>query len=41
MSVRKALANGIEFAYRYDGPQDAPVVMLAHAMGTSHEIWDY
>lgn len=41
MSVQKILANGIEFAYRYDGPQDAPVVMMAHAMGTSHEIWDY
>jgi 3-oxoadipate enol-lactonase len=41
MSVQKIYANGIEFAYRFDGPVDAPVVMMAHAMGTSHQIWDY
>ena len=41
MSVLKVAANDIQFAYRFDGPEDAPVVMMAHAMGTSHEIWDY
>lgn len=27
--------------YRFDGPEDAPVVMLAHALGASHQIWDW
>jgi 3-oxoadipate enol-lactonase len=37
----KAIVNGQELFYRFDGPADAPVVMLAHAMGTSHRIWDW
>lgn len=37
----KATVNGNEHFYRFDGPVDAPVVMLAHAMGTSHRIWDW
>ncbi|MEM7747530.1 MAG: alpha/beta fold hydrolase [Pseudomonadota bacterium] len=30
----------INIAYRWDGPADGPVVMMAHAMGTSHRVWD-
>ena len=30
----------ITIAYRWDGVADGPVVMMAHAMGTSHRIWD-
>ena len=36
----KATVNGQDLYYRFDGPKDAPVVMMAHAMGTSHRIWD-
>ena len=41
MSIEKVEAAGIEFAYRWDGNPDGPVVMMAHAMGTSHRIWDW
>lgn len=37
----KATVNGQDLFYRFDGPDDAPVVMMAHAMGTSHRIWDW
>ena len=32
--------GGNRFLYRWEGPADGPVVMMAHAMGTSHRIWD-
>ena len=35
MSIDKIKAGDIEFAYRWDGNPDGPVVMMAHAMGTS------
>ena len=41
MSIEKIEAAGIEFAYRWDGNPDGPTVMMAHAMGTSHRIWDW
>ena len=41
MDFEKVKAAGIEFAYRWDGNPDGPVVMMAHAMGTSHQIWDW
>lgn len=30
----------IDIGYCWDGVPDGPVVMMAHAMGTSHRIWD-
>lgn len=33
--------NGIDMCYRFDGPDDAELVMMAHAMGTSHRLWDW
>ena len=30
----------IEICYRWDGAEHGPVVMMAHAMGTSHKLWD-
>ena len=41
MSIEKVRAADIEFAHRWDGNPDGPVVMMAHAMGTSHRIWDW
>ncbi len=32
--------GGNRFFYRREGPAAGPVVMMAHAMGTSHRIWD-
>ena len=40
MTLRKQRVGDIEFAYRWDGRDDGPVLMMAHAMGTSHRIWD-
>ena len=31
--------DGCRLAYRYDGPEDAPVVMLGHSLGCSLEMW--
>ena len=40
LDTNKISANGINFAYRWDGQSSGPVVMMAHAMGTSLRIWD-
>ena len=32
--------NGIDIAHRWDGNKNGPVIMMAHAMGTSSQIWD-
>ena len=39
-AVEKMRVGDIDIAYRWDGVADGPVVMMAHAMGTSHRIWD-
>jgi 3-oxoadipate enol-lactonase len=33
-------ANGIAIHHRFDGPQDAPVLMLSNSLGTRLEMWD-
>jgi len=38
MTVSSVRVNDIQVAYRWDGPQGAPVLMMAHAMGTSHRL---
>ena len=38
--VEKVRVGDIEIAYRWDGGSEGPVAMMAHAMGTSHRIWD-
>ncbi len=40
MGIQKLNTGDIEIAYRWDGVTHGPVVMMAHAMGTSHRIWD-
>ena len=40
MAIQKTRVGDIEIAHRWDGNPDGPVVMMAHAMGTSHRIWD-
>jgi 3-oxoadipate enol-lactonase len=29
-----------EFYYRYDGPADAPLLVLSNSLGTDHSMWD-
>lgn len=33
-------ANGIRIHYRFDGPDDAPVVVLSNSLGTALGMWD-
>jgi pimeloyl-ACP methyl ester carboxylesterase len=40
MAIQKTRVGDIEIAHRWDGNPYGPVVMMAHAMGTSHRIWD-
>ena len=39
-AIEKVRVADIDIAFRWDGIEDGPVVMMAHAMGTSHRIWD-
>lgn len=41
MSGSKIRVGDIDIFHRWDGPEDGPVVMMAHAMGTSHRLWDW
>lgn len=40
MTVHRIRVGDIHIAYSWDGLPDGPVVMMAHAMGTSQQIWD-
>ncbi len=33
-------ANGIDIHYRFDGPEDAPVVMLSNSLASNLDMWD-
>lgn len=33
-------ANGVEMAYRFDGPPDAPVLVLSNSLMSTHRMWD-
>ena len=39
-AVDRVRVGDIEIAHRWDGAADGPVVMMAHAMGTSLRLWD-
>ncbi len=38
-SSRFALLDGCQLAYRLDGPEGAPVLVLANSLGTNREMW--
>ena len=40
MSEHAIRTGAVTTFFRLDGPSRAPVLMMAHAMGTSHRIWD-
>lgn len=37
---QKIEANGINVTYRFDGPADAPIVMLSNSLMSNHTMWD-
>ena len=37
----KIAANGIEMNYRFDGPADAPVLMMSNSLLTDYGMWDF
>jgi 3-oxoadipate enol-lactonase len=41
MTKEIASIDGIRLAFRLEGPEDAPVVVLAHPLAVSAEIWGY
>jgi 3-oxoadipate enol-lactonase len=34
------MAAAVDLAFRWDGPADAPVLVLSHAIGTSMALWE-
>ena len=40
MTIEKVRVGDIDIAHRWEGNPNGPVLMMAHAMGTSHQIWD-
>jgi 3-oxoadipate enol-lactonase len=34
------LTNGVRIAYRIDGPEDAPVLVMVNSLGTDVRMWD-
>lgn len=38
--IQYATLNGAKFAYRVDGPEDGPVVVLSNSLMTRIEMWD-
>ncbi len=40
MDIERIRAGGIDVGYRLEGPADAPTLMLAHGVLSSHCMWD-
>jgi 3-oxoadipate enol-lactonase len=38
--IQHLQANGIQVAYRFGGPEDAPVVVLSNSLMPSHTMWE-
>ncbi len=41
MTTQSVRVNDIDIHYRFDGKDHGPLLMMAHAMGTSHRLWDW
>ncbi len=37
--TQRISANGIDMAYRFDGAEDGPVVMMSHSLMSDHTMW--
>jgi 3-oxoadipate enol-lactonase len=38
--IQHIQANGISIAYRFDGPENGPIVILSNSLMSSHAMWD-
>jgi len=38
--IQKIKANGVEVAYRFDGPESGRVVMMSNSLMSDHTMWD-
>jgi 3-oxoadipate enol-lactonase len=38
--IRKIQVNGVEHAYRFDGPESGRVVMMSNSLMSDHTMWD-
>lgn len=41
MTGQTIRVDDIDIYYRVDGAENGPLIMMAHAMGTSHRLWDW
>lgn len=39
-AIRKIQVNGVELAYRFDGPEGGRTVMLSNSLMSDHTMWD-
>jgi 3-oxoadipate enol-lactonase len=39
--VQKVQTNGVETAYRFDGPEKGPVVLMSNSLMSNHRMWDW
>ena len=38
---KTVLVNGLEIAYRFDGPENGHVVLMANSLMSNHTMWDW
>ena len=38
--IRKVQVNGVEIAYRFDGPESGRVVVMSNSLMSDHTMWD-
>jgi len=39
-AIQKIRVNGVELAYRFDGPENGRVVMMSNSLMSDHTMWD-
>ncbi len=41
MTAKKVKTNGVETAYRFDGPEDGRVVLMSNSLMSNYTMWDW
>ena len=39
--VKNVKVNGVDIAYRFDGPENGPVLMMANSLMANGSMWDW
>ena len=40
-SIKTAKTNGVDTAYRFDGPEGGRVVLMSNSLMSNHQMWDW